>query len=186
MLTTLVKVTKRQSPVIKQIVPVEIIEQKIYVIRGEKVMIDFDLAVLYSVQTKQLKRAVSRNIDRFPIDFMFELTKDEYEALRRHFGTLKRGRHSKYLPYAFTEQGVSMLSSVLNSKRAIQVNIAIMRTFTKLRQLIGNHKDLKRKVEEMEKKYDKQFHVVFAALKRLLEEPEKKKKPIGFHPIRRK
>ena len=107
------------------LVPREIIEKRIFLIRGQKVMLDFHLAELYSVETKALKRAVRRNVDRFPPDFMFELSKDEYDSLRYHFGTLKRGEHLKYLPFAFTEQGVAMLSSVLRSKRAIRVNIAM-------------------------------------------------------------
>ncbi|HBR20959.1 MAG TPA: hypothetical protein DD713_00070 [Nitrospiraceae bacterium] len=102
--------------------PVEVIERKILLIRGQKVMLDADLAELYGVEVKHLKRQVKRNLDRFPADFMIQLSKEEYEYLRRHFGTLKRGKHSKYLPYAFTEQGVAMLSSVLNSKRAVHVN----------------------------------------------------------------
>jgi len=118
---------------------------------------------------------------------MFELSKEEYQNLRSHFGTSSWGG-TRYLPFAFTEQGVAMLSSVLNSERAIQVNIAIMRTFTKLRQMIETHKELKQKIEEMEKKYDKQFQIVFAALKELLEEPkvpETKKLPIGFHHVKK-
>jgi phage regulator Rha-like protein len=164
-----------------EIIPAELIEKKIYLIRGQKVMFDKDLAALYDVETKMLKRAVKRNIDRFPDDFMFQLTKEEYSVfLRYQFGTLKRGKHSKYMPYVFTENGVAMLSSVLNSKRAIQVNIQIMRTFTKLRMLMASHKDLRRKIENMEKKYDEQFHVVFEAIKKLLESPKKLKKQIGF------
>jgi len=163
------------------IVPAEIIEQKILLLRGKKVMLDRDLATLYGVETKMFNRAVKRNIERFPDDFMFQLTKEEYnELLRYQFGTLKRGQHSKYLPYAFTENGVAMLSSVLNSKRAIQVNIQIMRTFTKIRELIATHKDLQKKIEDMEKKYDHQFKVVFDAIKQLLAKPEPKKKKIGF------
>ena len=171
--------TKRKTkPAI--IIPHEIIQSKIFLIRGKKVMLDRDLAELYGVETKQLKRAVKRNAFRFPVDFMFELTKQEYRALRYHFGTLKRGVHSKYLSYAFTEHGILMLSSVLNSKRAIQVNIQIMRTFTKLHEMLANHKELKQKIEEMEKKYDHQFKVVFNAIKELLKPPQKSRGPIGF------
>ena len=162
------------------LIPIEVIKERIFFIRGERVMIDRDLAELYGVETKQLKRQVRRNIDRFPEDFMFELTKEEYDVLRRQFGTLKRGRHAKYPPLAFTEQGVAMLSSVLNSNRAIQVNIAIMRTFTRLRKMIATHAELKKKIEEMEEKYDKQFRVVFEALRQLLEADEKPKRKIGF------
>jgi len=162
------------------LIPIEVIKERIFFIRGERVMIDRDLAELYGVETKQLKRQVRRNIDRFPEDFMFELTKEEYDVLRRQFGTLKRGRHAKYPPLAFTEQGVAMLSSVLNSNRAIQVNIAIMRTFTRLRKMLATHAELKKKIEEMEEKYDKQFRVVFEALRQLLEADEKPKRKIGF------
>lgn len=163
------------------LIPVEIIQTKILFLRGQKIMLDKDLAELYRVETKSLKRAVNRNIGRFPIDFMFKLTQQEYNALRYHFGTLKRGSHSKYLPYAFTEQGIAMLSSVLNSDRAIQVNIQIIRTFTQLRQMLASHAGLKKKIEEMEKKYDYQFKIVFDAIKQLIEEPVKPKRPIGFH-----
>ncbi len=162
------------------IVP-EIIEKKIFLIRGQKVMLDFHLAELYEVETKALKRAVKRNRDRFPDDFMFQLTQEEYSSLRYHFGTLKRGEHAKYLPYAFTEQGVAMLSSVLRSKRAVQVNIEIMRAFVRLREMLATHKDLARKLEELEKKYDKQFAVVFEAIRQLMTpaEPPPKRR-IGF------
>ena len=163
------------------LIPKEAIEKKILFIRQEKVMLDSDLAALYAVETKQLKRAVNRNIDRFPEDFMFELTREEYNSLRCHFGTLKKGAHSKYLPYVFTEQGVAMLSSVLNSKRAILVNIHIIRAFVKLRKMLGSHEDLRRKIENMEAKYDYQFKVVFDAIKELLTPPEKPKRRIGFH-----
>jgi len=160
--------------------PVEIIERKIYLIRTHKVLLDSDLAELYGVEVKQLKRQVRRNIKRFPEDFMFQLQKEEYEFLRSHFGTLKRGEHAKYFPYAFTEQGVAMLSSVLNSDRAIEVNIQIMRAFVKLREMLSTHKDLARKLADMEKKYDTQFKVVFDAIRQLMKPDEPKKKPIGF------
>ncbi len=164
----------------KNLIPQERIEGKIYLIRGKKVMLDHDLAFLYGVETKQFKRAVKRNITRFPEDFMFELTNEEYQNLRCQFGTSSWGGR-RYLPCVFTEQGVAMLSSVLNSERAIQVNIQIIRAFTKLRELMMTHKDLQRKIEEMEKKYDRKFQIVFEAIKRLLEPPEKKREPIGFH-----
>lgn len=164
-----------------EIIPQEILEQKIFLIRKQKVMMDRDLAELYGVETKALTRAVRRNIDRFPEDFMFELTKEEYSAiLRRQFGTLEQGKYSKYLPFVFTENGIAMLSSVLRSKTAIHVNIQIMRTFTKLRELMATHKDLKTKIDQMEQKYDSQFRVVFQAIKQLIEPPQKKKKKIGF------
>jgi hypothetical protein len=145
-------------------VPIERIEKSILLIRGQKVMLDKDLAELYGVETRVLKQAVKRNVKRFPIDFMFELTKEEHQSLRSQIVILKRGQHSKYLPMAFTEQGVAMLSSVLNSERAIEVNILIMRAFVKLREMVASHEDLMRKVEEMEKKYDHQFQVVFEAI----------------------
>ncbi|MBI4682781.1 MAG: ORF6N domain-containing protein [Nitrospirae bacterium] len=158
----------------------EVIERIIYMVRGHKIMLDSDLAELYGVEVKQLKRQVRRNVERFPADFMFQISKEEYESLRRQFGTLKRGEHSKYLPYAFTEQGVAMLSSVLKSKRAIQVNIAIMRSFVKIREMLSAHKDLARKLEDMEKKYDSQFRVVFDAIRQLMAPTEKAKRKIGF------
>jgi hypothetical protein len=147
------------------------------------------------VTTSNLNKAVKRNIDRFPDDFMFQLTKEEADSLRFQFGTLKpgeqariqsetnkpgRGQHRKYLPYVFTEQGVAMLSSVLNSERAVQVNIAIMRVFVKLREMIATHKDLARKLSDMEKKYDSQFKVVFDAIRQLMIPPMTKKGQIGF------
>ena len=162
------------------VIVAEIIEKKILRIRGQKVLLDVHLAELYGVETKALKRAVRRNGERFPNDFMFQLTKEEYDALRYHFGTLKRGEHIKYLPFAFTEQGVAMLSSVLNSVRAVQVNIEIMRAFVRLRELLSTHRDLARKLEELEKKYDKQFAVVFEAIRQLMLPPEKPKRSIGF------
>ena len=157
------------------LVPVERIASKIYLIRGMKVMLDRDLAELYGVETKVLKQAVRRNVDRFPADFMFEFTKDEFNNLRSQIVTSSWGG-ARYLPMAFTEQGVAMLSSVLKSNRAIQVNIQIMRAFTKLRKMLSTHKDLKRKIESMEKKYDQQFQIIFEAIKQLLETDEKPKK----------
>jgi len=162
------------------LVPIESIVSKIIFLRSEKVLLDHDLAELYGVETKQLKRAVRRNIDRFPPDFMFELTKEEHDSLRHQFGTLKRGEHSKYSPMAFTEQGVAMLSSVLKSKGAIEVNIEIMRAFVELRKMISSHADLERKLTALEKKYDKQFKIVFDAIRALMSPPEKPRKRIGF------
>ena len=158
------------------------VEQKIYMIRGHKVMLDSDLAELYGVPTKVLLQAVKRNAARFPSDFMFQLNNQEVLALRSQIVTLKKGRgqHRKYIPYVFTEQGVAMLSSVLKSERAIQVNIAIMRSFVKIREMLSAHKDLARKLEEMEKKYDAQFRVVFEAIRQLMKPPEKAKRKIGF------
>ena len=157
----------------------EVIEKKILLINGQKVMLDSDLAVLYGVETKALVRAVKRNSERFPDDFMVQLTKEEFDNLKCHFGTSRWGGR-RSLPYAFTENGVAMLSSVLNSKRAIHVNIQIMRTFTKLRDMIASHKDLARKLSELEKKYDSQFQIVFEAIRQILEVEEKPKKKIGF------
>ena len=168
----------------KEIVSLEMIEQKIYLIRGHRVMLDRDLAEMYEVRTKELNKAVSRNIDSFPSDFMFQLTAEEYRSLRFQFGTLKRGAHSKYLPRVFMEQGVGMLSSVLKSRRARQVNIQIMRAFVRLRQLLNTHKELARKLEELERKYDAQFKCVFEAIKALMEPPDgpEPKRIEGFKP----
>ncbi|MBE0427399.1 MAG: ORF6N domain-containing protein [Nitrospirae bacterium] len=164
----------------KALIRVELIERKILLIRGEKVMLDSDLAELYGVEVKHLKRQVRRNIDRFPADFMIQLVKEEYESLRRHSGTLKRGEHSKYLPYAFTEQGVAMLSSILDSERAVKVNIEIMRAFVRLRQMLASNAELSRKLDALEKKYDAQFKVVFDAIRELMKPPEKPKRKIGL------
>jgi len=169
----------------KLIVPsLEIIESHILTLRGHRVMLDSHLAELYGVTTKVLVQAVKRNIDRFPGDFMFQLNEQEYESLRSQIVTLKpagRGQHRKYLPYVFTEQGVAMLSSVLRSKRAAQVNIGIMRAFVKMREAMIAHKDLSRRLNDMERKYDKQFRVVFDALRELMEPPPAPpKKQIGF------
>jgi hypothetical protein len=160
--------------------PTELIEHTIRIIRGHRVMLDTDLADLYAVEVKQLKRQVRRNKDRFPGDFLLELSQEEHRAVRRQIGTLKRGGHSKYRPYAFTEQGVAMLSSVLRSRRAIQVNIAIMRTFVRLREMISSNKALARRLNELEKKYDGQFRVVFKAIRELMAEPASKSRRIGF------
>ena len=162
----------------------EKIKDKIYHIRGKKVMLDEDLAELYGVETKVLIQAVKRNGKRFPSDFMYHLTRKELMTLRSQIVTSKReGRGGRrYSPYVFTEQGIAMLSTVLNSKRAIEVNIQIMRTFVALRRWILSHEGLRHKIEEMEKKYDGQFQIVFTALKKLMEPPpEKPKKRIGFH-----
>ena len=161
-------------------IPLEEIQSQIITLRGEKVMLDKTLADLYGVETKQLKRAVRRNKERFPPDFMIELTREEYESLRSQFGTLKRGEHSKYPSMVFTEQGVAMLSSVLNSKQAIEINILIMRAFVNLRWMVSSNKVLLRKLEDMERKYDAQFKVVFDAIRALMTPPEKPKKKIGF------
>ena len=162
------------------LIPAEVIEHRIYLLRNHKVMLDHDLAQLYGVETKALNRAVKRNRTRFPGDFMFQLTPKETQNLRYQIVTSRWGGR-RYLPYAFTEQGVAMLSSVLKSKRAIQVNIAIVRTFVRLRQILATHKELARKLEELEQKYDAQFKEVFEVIQQLMEpsaEPERP--PIGF------
>ena len=143
-------------------------------------MLDYDLAELYGVETKTLNQAVKRNTKRFPRDFMFQLNFQEVRGLRSQSVTLKRGQHIKYRPYAFTEHGILMLSSVLNSERAVQVNIEIMRAFVKLREMLASHKELAIKLAEMEKKYDSQFKVVFDAIRELLAPPEPKPRRIGF------
>jgi len=165
----------------KDLVSVGLIASKIYLIRDVKAMLDRDLAELYNVGTSQLKRAVRRNIDRFPSDFMFELTKIELENWRCQFGISKSDKMGlRYKPMAFTEQGVAMLSSVLRSKRAVHVNIQIMRAFSQLRKMLSTHEDLKKKIESMENKYDEQFRIVFETIKLLWSEEDKPKKKIGF------
>jgi len=161
-----------------ELVPVEVISSKIYLIRGIKVMLDRDLAELYRVETRILNQAVSRNIERFPEDFMFSLTREEIMGISQ-IVTSSEIKFSKSVR-CFTEQGVAMLSSVLRSKRAVQVNIQIMRAFTQLRKMLSTHEDLKRKIESMEEKYDQQFQVIFEAIKQLLSEEGKPKKKIGF------
>jgi len=162
------------------IVPIEVIEKKILFIGGQKVLLDSDLAALYGVTTKRLNEQVRRNMKRFPADFMYQLSREEFESLKSHFATSSSWGGRRTRPYVFTEQGIAMLSSVLTSQRAIQVNIEIMRTFVKLREMISSHKDLARKLNELEKKYDGQFQIVFEAIKRLMEIEEKPKKKIGF------
>ncbi len=163
-----------------QLVPIERIAGKIFLIRDTKIMLDKDLAELYEIETRVLKQAVRRNIKRFPDDFMFDLTYQELRDLRSQFVMSSWGG-VRYPPMAFTEQGVAMLSSVLKSDTAIQVNIQIMRAFTKLRQMLITHKDLKKKIENMEMNYDRQFKVIFDAIKQLIEpEDTTKKKKIGF------
>ena len=165
------------------VVPEEVLISKIFHFRGHNVMLDEDLADLYEVETKQLKRQVRRNIDRFPDDFMFELTQEEFENLRSQIGTSRWGG-VRYVPMAFTEQGVAMLSSVLNSARAIKVNIQIIRLFTRMRAMLLNYKDLFLKLEQLEKKvgaHDEDIQLVFAYLKKLLPTPEQvDRRRIGF------
>lgn len=166
-------------------VPIERIESQIYLIRGEKVMLDTDLAALYQVLTKNLNKAVNRNLDRFPEDFMFQLTKEEFDNLRFQFGTSSSGYGGRrYLPYAFTELGVAMLSSVLNSQRAVQMNILIMRAFVKLRELIASHKDLADRIEKLESNQDRHASVINLLAEEIdnlkLLPPEPPKNRIGF------
>lgn len=165
-----------------EIVPVQSIVNKIYHFRGVNVMLDRDLAELYGVETKRLKEQVKRNIDRFPDDFMFELTKEEFEVLRSQNATSKmEGRGGvRYLPYAFTEHGVLMLSNILNSEKAVKVSIQVIRAFSMLKQMLSTHEDLKKKIEEMENRYDHQFRIIFDAIKQLIEEDLKPKRDIGF------
>lgn len=171
------------------LVPTEVIENKIYFIRGRKVMLDRDLAKLYGLPIKRLNEQVKRNLERFPADFIFQLNKEETAALRSQFATSKKGRGGRrYLPYVFTQEGVAMLSSVLHSRRAIAVNIQIMRVFVRLRQLLGSHKELAFKLKELENKIDKhdeEIRTIFEVIKQLMAqpepEPEKPKTPIGFH-----
>jgi len=166
------------------LVPIERIEERIFLIRGQKVMLDADLAELYGVLTKRLNEQVKRNKERFPKDFMFQLTKEEFANLKSQFATssLEWGGKRK-LPYAFTEQGVAMLSGILQSKRAVKVNVEIMRTFVKIRRIISSNIELARKLEELERKYDAhdvKIRAVFDAIKKLMEQPKKPKSPIGF------
>jgi hypothetical protein len=165
-------------------IPEESIVRKIYLIRGQKILFDVDLATLYGVETKQLKRAVRRNIKRFPIDFMFEVTTEEFENLRCQIGTSRWGG-IRYLPMAFTEQGVAMLSSILHSEIAIRINIVIMRAFVNLRRFLESNKELSRKIEELEKAvsgHDEKIQLIFTAIKELMEEKVNpvKRNPVGF------
>ena len=167
------------------LIPQETIEQKIFLIRGHKVMLDRDLAELYDVPTKQLNRQMRRNKDRFPDEFMFQLTHGEREELVSNWHRLETMKHSSVLPYVFTEHGVAMLASVLNSKRAVKISILIVKTFVKLRQLISTHKELAHRLDELERKFenhDQEIHNIFEAIRQLLEPPESgPKKRIGFH-----
>ena len=176
-MTTTIAYNKRKKS--SSIVPFEIIEQRILLIRGQKVLLSNHLAELYQVKHKVLMQSVRRNLKRFPNDFMFQLSPAEFKNLKSQFVTSSWGGIRKQ-PYAFTEHGVAMLSSILNSDRAIQVNIEIMRTFTRLRNLLLTNKELAEKLKELEKKYDEQFKVVFEALHQLLTPPEKPKHPFGF------
>ena len=197
---------KKKKQEVQGMVPIDTIAQSILLLRGHKIILDSVLAGLYGVETRALIQAVNRNLNRFPEDFMFRLTTEETEYLRSQIVILKKRQGERisanipenlrsqfvisnqrggrrYLPYAFTEQGVAMLSSVLRSDRAVQVNIEIMRAFVRLRQMLAGHKELARKLENLEKKYDSQFKVVFDAIRQLMEpSASKKKRPIGFAP----
>ena len=168
--------TKRGAPV----VPIKSIESSIFLIRGQKVMLSRHLAALYEVEPRALVQAVKRNIERFPSDFMFQLTPEEFGNLKSQIVISSWGGLRRASPYAFTEQGVAMLSSVLRSGRAVRVNIEIMRAFVKLREMLAMHKDLARKLEALERKYDAQFKVVFDAIRQLMAPPQVKRRRIGF------
>jgi phage regulator Rha-like protein len=161
-------------------VPIETIISRIYLIRGKKVMLDTDLASMYDVPVKVLMQSVKRNANRFPTDFMFQIELNEAVAIRSQFVTLKRGGHRKYMPYVFTEQGVAMLSSVLRSERAVQVNIQIIRTFTKLREILLENKTLAERLEKMELRYDEDIAKIFKVLRYLVKEEETPKEKMGF------
>ena len=166
-----------------RIIPAEIIENKIYLVRSEKVMLSSDLAELYDVEPRVLVQAVKRNITRFPDDFMFQLSKEEFTDLKSQIVISSWGGMRRAMPYAFTEQGVAMLSSVLNSERAIQVNIAVMRTFVKLREVVSTHKELAHKLAELERKiarHDEHIQGIFQAIRQLMIPPDTKKRKIGF------
>jgi hypothetical protein len=167
------------------LIPAERIERAILLIRGEKVLLDRDLAELYGVETRVLVQAVKRNLRRFPADFMFQLSKEEFENWRSQFVMSNPGSKMglRRRPYAFTEQGVAMLSSVLHSDRAIDVNIAIMRAFVRLREMLASHADLARRLDELERKYDQQFAVVFQAIRELMKPPTAKPNEMGYHTL---
>ena len=164
----------------RNLTPIEKIEKLIFLVRGQKIMLSTHLAELYGVESRILVQSVKRNIERFPEDFMFQLSDGEFENLKSQFVISSWGGMRRAKPYAFTEQGVAMLSSVLRSKRAVQVNIEIMRSFVKLREMLANHKDFDLKLAELERKYDDQFKIVFEAIRQLMAPPDKKVKKIGF------
>ncbi len=163
-----------------QSVPIELIEKKILLVRGQKVMLDADLAEIYGVSTKRLNEQVKRNRERFPDDFMFQLTASEKAEVVANCDHLSRLKFSKSLPYAFSEHGALMAASVLNTPRAVEVSVFVVRAFVQLREMIATHKALARRLADMEKKYDRQFRVVFDAIRQLMAEPPTKKRPIGF------
>jgi hypothetical protein len=174
--------SKSKPIVVYPLISQELVERRIFLIRGKKVMLDYDLASLYQVTTKALNQAVKRNIKRFPSDFMFRLSEREKHELVTNCDRLKMLKHATYPPYAFTDLGIAMLSSVLNSERAILANLQIMRAFSRMKELISHHKNLQKQIDEMEKKYDAQFKVVFDAIREILGPKNRKsKKQIGFH-----
>ncbi|MEI7441524.1 MAG: ORF6N domain-containing protein [bacterium] len=158
----------------------KVAERKIYLIRDHRVMLSFDLAELYSVEHKVLNQSVKRNLKRFPADFMFQLSDDEFQILKSQFVTSSWGGVRRANPYAFTEQGIAMLSSILNSEQAIQVNVEIIRAFVRLRQMISSHRDLAKKLEELERKYEGQFRAVFEAIRQIMNPPMGPKRKIGI------
>jgi len=162
------------------LIPLELIERRIFVLRGEKVLVDRHLAEMYGIETRVFNQAVKRNLERFPSEFMFQVTKEERDQVITVCDDLPPLKYARTTPYVFTEYGVAMLSSILKSKRAIQVNIEIIKAFVQLRNMMISHKNMKKKIEEMEAKYDEQFQVVFQALRQLLDEEEKPKRKIGF------
>ncbi len=165
----------------KLTIPAERIERGILLIRGQKVMLDADLAELYGVPTKALNQAVKRNSDRFPSDFMFRLTRKEKRKVVTNCDHLRKLRFSPALPSAFTEHGALMLASVLNSRRAVDVSVFVVRAFIKLRAMLASHRDIARRLDEMEQRYDAQFKVVFDAIRELMKPPAKRRPRIGFH-----
>ncbi|HED37638.1 MAG TPA: ORF6N domain-containing protein [Ignavibacteria bacterium] len=169
-----------------QVIPVEVVENKILMIRSQKVILDFHLAKLYNVETKILNKAVARNIDRFPVDFMFRLTQKEWNSLRFHFGTSNSGRGGRrYLPFAFTEHGALMVASVLSSPAAVKISILVVRAFVRLREILAANKELAQKLKELELKtesHDKQITAIFDAINQLLAPPPVTKKKMGFSP----
>ncbi len=170
----------RSDALLTPLMSAKVIEQSIHLIRDQRVILDADLARLYGVETGALTRAVRRNADRFPEDFMFQLSAGEHADLKRQFGISSSWGGRRYPPYAFAEQGVAMLSSVLHSQRAVQVNIEIMRAFVRLRQMLASHEDLARKLDALERKYDAQFKAVFDAIRRLMAPPEPSRRRIGL------
>ncbi len=173
--------SKKKADDTQALVSVELIEQRIHLMRGQKVMLDSDLAEIYQVETKMLNRAVKRNLARFPEDFMFQLTPEEAEPLRFQFGTSNTRRGGRrYLPYVFTEHGAVMLASVLNSSTAVAASIQVVRAFVRLRQMLSENAELSHRLDQLEKKYDAQFKVVFDAIRQLMQPPAPKRRPIGF------